>query len=411
MTQENKIEIKGEDVTLAKDEGILKQVLREGSGEEKPYKGDTVYVHYDGQLLDGTKFDSSRDRGEKFSFKVGEGQVIKGWDLGIPTMKRGELSRFIIKSDYGYGAAGSPPNIPPNATLVFDVELFDFEGEDVSENKDKTITRRLLKLGNGYSTPNDTSRVVVDLKGTLPQTGRVFDERENVEFEIGDGARLNVIDGVEQAITKMKKDEISVFNIRSSRAWGSEGNKQFDIPANSDLQYEITLKSFERAKDPWQLNSDEKIAQSELMKNKGNELLGEKKYSLAVKRYQKIIEYLQNEVYDLEEQQTKSNKLQLAAHLNLGASFLKLKEYRNAMESCEKALALEAKNEKGLFRLGQAYFGMGEEEKAIGQFNKVLEVNPANKDASNQILLCKKKIKENSEKEKQMYSRMFNMSK
>lgn len=168
-------------------------------------KGDTVYVHYDGQLLDGTKFDSSRDRGEKFSFKVGEGSVIKGWDIGIPTMRRGELSRFIIKSEYGYGATGSPPTIPPNATLVFDVELFDFEGEDISDSKDKTITRRLLKLGTGFQTPNDTSRVVINLKGYLTETGRVFDEREGVEFEIGDGARLNICEGVEQALTKMKK--------------------------------------------------------------------------------------------------------------------------------------------------------------------------------------------------------------
>lgn len=409
MTQENKIEVKGEDVTLAKDEGILKQVLREGTGEEKPYKGDTVYVHYDGQLLDGTKFDSSRDRGEKFSFKVGEGSVIKGWDIGIPTMRRGELSRFIIKSEYGYGATGSPPTIPPNATLVFDVELFDFEGEDISDSKDKTITRRLLKLGNGFQTPNDTSRVVANLKGYLTETGRVFDERDGVEFEIGDGARLNICEGVEQALTKMKKDELAVISIKSRRAWGSEGSKKFDVPANADVTYEILLKSFERSKDPWQLNSEEKLTESELMKNKGNELLGEKKYSLAVKRYQKIVDYLQNEVYDLEEQQAVSKKLQLAAHLNLAVAYLKLKEYKSAQESCEKALALEPKNEKGLFRLGQAYYGMGEEEKAINGFNQVLEVNPSNKDASNQILLCKKKIKETNEKQKAMYSKMFGL--
>lgn len=200
-----------------------------------------------------------------------------------------------------------------------------------------------------------------------------------------------------------------MISIKSRRAWGSEGSKQFDVPANADVTYEILLKSFERSKDPWQLNSEEKLTESELMKNKGNELLGEKKYSLAVKRYQKIVDYLQNEVYDLEEQQAASKKLQLAAHLNLAVAYLKLKEYKSAQESCEKALALEPKNEKGLFRLGQAFYGMGEEEKAINEFNQVLEVNPSNKDASNQILLCKKKIKETNEKQKAMYSKMFGL--
>ena len=99
--------------------------------------------------------------------------------------------------------------------------------------------------------------------------------------------------------------------------------------------------------------------------------------------------------------------MQLAAHLNLAASFLKMKEYRNAIESCEKALGLEPKSEKGLFRLGQAYFGLGQEKEAIETFAKVLEVNPANKDATNQILLCKQKVKENNEKEKALYQKMI----
>jgi FK506-binding protein 4/5 len=406
MTQSNKFEISGEDVTLVKDEGILKQILREGSGDEKPFKGDTVYVHYDGQLLDGTKFDSSRDRGEKFSFKVGENAVIKGWDLGIPTMKKGELSRFIIKSEYGYGATGSPPTIPPNATLVFDVELFEFEGEDLSQNNDKSIFRRVIKAGGGYSNPNDGARVVIDIKG-LDKDNRVFDERDNIEFEIGDGLRFDVVEGVEHALTKFKKDEHSIVYLKSRRAWGAEGNKKFNIPPNTDVAYEVTLKSFEKAKEAYQLNSSEKLEQSELMKNRGNELLVEKKYSIAVKKYQKIIEYLQSEIYDLEEQQESSRKLQLAAHLNMAASYLKMKEFREALQSCEKALEMEPKNEKGLFRKAQSQFGMGFEKEAITTFNQVLEVNPNNKDASNQILLCKKKIKDTTEKEKAMYTKMF----
>jgi len=97
--------------------------LVKGSGREA-HVGETAFVHYTGWLKDGTKFDSSVDRGKPFSFRLGAGRVIKGWDEGVVGMNIGSKRKLIIPPNLGYGARGRP-GIPPNATLIFDVELLD----------------------------------------------------------------------------------------------------------------------------------------------------------------------------------------------------------------------------------------------------------------------------------------------
>merc|ERR1712066_26508 len=113
-------------IRASKKMGVEIKVITPGNGQS-PMPGNKVQVHYVGTLTNGNKFDSSRDRGKPFEFKLGQGQVIRGWDEGVAQMSLGEKSLLTCTPDYAYGARGFPPVIPPNSTLVFEVELLGFQ--------------------------------------------------------------------------------------------------------------------------------------------------------------------------------------------------------------------------------------------------------------------------------------------
>jgi peptidylprolyl isomerase len=116
----------GQVATVKTPSGLSYQDQKVGTGAQ-PVRGKGVTVHYTGRLENGNVFDSSVKRNEPFKFTIGVGQVIKGWDEGVMSMKVGGKRKLIIPADLGYGARGAGGAIPPNATLIFDVELLDVE--------------------------------------------------------------------------------------------------------------------------------------------------------------------------------------------------------------------------------------------------------------------------------------------
>lgn len=112
-----------QEILITEDGGVRKEILVEGTGPS-PSRGQRVSVHYTGTLVDGKKFDSSKDRNRPFEFTIGQG-VIEGWSLGVATMKVGERAKFTLSCDYAYGKRGFPPVIPPSATLIFEIELLE----------------------------------------------------------------------------------------------------------------------------------------------------------------------------------------------------------------------------------------------------------------------------------------------
>ena len=114
--------------------GLTYLITKKGTGRQ-PKKGETVIVHYTGMLTNGVKFDSSLDRNEPFEFKLGTGMVIKGWDEGFSNLKVGDHAILVIPSDLAYGSRGAGGVIPPDAKLIFVVELVDVKSESVAVTK------------------------------------------------------------------------------------------------------------------------------------------------------------------------------------------------------------------------------------------------------------------------------------
>ncbi|XP_061409019.1 peptidyl-prolyl cis-trans isomerase FKBP5-like [Lethenteron reissneri] len=394
----------GDDISPKQDGGVRKLIKRAGEGDDTPLAGDKVWVHYTGTLLDGTKFDSSRDRGEKFTFELGKEQVIKAWDIGVATMKRGELCQLTCAAEYAYGAVGSPPKIPANSTLIFEVELFDWKGEDLTEEEDGGIIRRIHCKGEGYSKPNEGSTVEVSLEGRVGS--RVFDARD-LSFTLGDSEEFGVVPGVERALEKMLKGEVCTLTLAPKYAFGQQGKAEFEIPPDTNVEYKVTLKSFEKAKESWEMDTKEKLEQAGLVKEKGTQYFKAGRYKQALAQYKKIVSWLENE-YGLEgTDETAAKSLVLAAHLNLAMCHLKLAESQQALECCDKALEKDPRNEKALYRRGEAHAAQRDYELARADFERVLEVNPANGAARAHVAQCQRRLREQHERDKRVYANMF----
>lgn len=390
------------DISPNNDGGVLKEIIKEGLVDEKPTHGCKVKVHYTGTLTDGTKFDSSRDRNQPFEFDLGQGSVIKAWDIGVATMKKGEQAILTCAPNYAYGEAGSPPTIPPNSTLKFDVEVLDWSGEDLSPKMDKGIERLQISPGEGYTNPNDGAMVEVHVMGKYE--GKVFEDRD-VSFTLGEGVEENIIEGVEIALEKFKRKEKSKLIIKSQYAFGEQGSEKYNIPPNATVEYEVTLKNFERAKESWSLDDDEKVDFSKNFKEKGTKYYKEEKFNLAIKMFKKLIDCLGQ--YDEKKDKDDKKSLLLSAHLNLSLCYMKLKDYFEVVNSAKSALELDPQNEKALFRKGQALLSLDEPQLAATEFKKVLEINPSNQAAKAQLNVCIQATKIILQREKKVYANMF----
>ncbi|KAM0932132.1 putative peptidylprolyl isomerase [Dioscorea sansibarensis] len=241
----------GEEKEIGK-RGLKKKLVKVGEGWNTPDFGDEVEVHYTGTLLDGTKFASSRDRAAPFKFILGQGcQVIKGFDLGIKLMKKGENAIFTFPPELAYGESGFLPSIPPNATLQFDVELLSwFSIEDIC--KDGGVMKKILKEGEKWVNPKDPDEVLGFLCPALAI-----------------------------AVKTMKKGEKVLLTVNPPYGFGDKGRlasgDEGAVPSNAKLNIELELISW---KTVTEIGDDKKIIKKIL---KEGEAYGRPNEGVAVK--------------------------------------------------------------------------------------------------------------------------------
>lgn len=228
------------------ESGLKYRDIVVGTGES-PQTGDLVTVHYVGTLeSDGTKFDSSRDRNRPFTFVLGKGRVIKGWDIGVASMKPGGKRILVIPSELAYGKRGAGNRIPPDATLRFEVELLKIEKPPTpwEIGSKKTIGRPsglkyiIYAPGEGNQ-PRKGQVVSVHYSGFL-ENGEMFDSShlrgQPFRFPLGMG---RVIKGWDEGIALMRKGSKFKLIVPAKLAYGKRGVGK--IPPDANLHFDVEL--------------------------------------------------------------------------------------------------------------------------------------------------------------------------
>eukprot|EP01062_Namystynia_karyoxenos_P002755 TRINITY_DN10974_c0_g1_i1.p1 TRINITY_DN10974_c0_g1~~TRINITY_DN10974_c0_g1_i1.p1 ORF type:complete len:778 (+),score=327.82 TRINITY_DN10974_c0_g1_i1:92-2335(+) len=349
----------GQKVQITRDGGVKKECVHPGTGNEFPTPGSKVKVHYVGTLHEsGEQFDSSRDRGEPIVFEVLRGKVIKGWDEGIVTMRKGERSKLIIRSDYAYGEAGAGDKIPGKATLCFDVEVLDWEvlRTDVSKQQDLSVMKHVIEEGKAsWQHPEYEGTVTIDISVVKGNT-KWAAAGEGAEFVLGDDV---LPPGIEHALEGMMQGELAELEVaqRQLGRWAADGESDPAV-------FRVRLL---------QLHGPALLAAVTKRKEQGTVLYKAEQLAQAQRKWAEAVELIDaGWTFQTEADQKALAQIKLPCLTDLAAVQFTLKHFRDCISSCNEVLPLDSRNVKAMLLLGRASRECGEDAEARKFFTWIL---------------------------------------
>ena len=385
------------------DGGIIKTVVQEGSGFEQPKGKDEVLLKFKIYNKQKELVDSSADAGAEFT--VEDGHCIPALAKCVTHMKRGETSKLVIEPQYGYGneesTSSSGVKIPAGSQLRAELTLVSWKA--VKTLAGTTISMKTLVEVDGYEKPNEGARVNVNYKARVAGEEKVFEEKNNLEFETDD---RQVIEGLDKVVMEMKKGEKALATIPPEHGFGSKG-LEGKVPSGATLTYEIELVDFKSAKESYDMDAKEMMEAALKYKGKGNEAFKLGDFPYAHKKYEKAVKFLEFDQKYTEDEKREAKKVKMACWNNEAQCGLKTKDYVMAKKSCDKVLNIDSQNIKALYRRAQSYIATKDYLEASTDLKNAITIDPTCKEAKIEMKRLLKLQAEYNSKQKKLYSGMF----
>jgi len=386
---------------------LKKKIIKEGTGQ-RPTDRAEVKVHYTGRLLDGTEFDSSKKRNEPFTFKLGRGQVIKGWEKGVATMRVGEHAILTCSPEYAYGERGSPPTIPPNATLEFEVELLSFDNTQ-KVTDDGCVKKSIQQTGEGYNRPNDFATCTIKYTGRVKGSEKPFVDHSSEAVTVHLTQDTSLIWGLEEGVKNMLKGERSILFVSPMYGFGTRGDESLGAPPNFDLEFDVELLNFEKGKESFEMDYEGKRDRMKTLKDCGNAhfKLGIA-LDRAIKVYQKAINMFQYEDSLEDAQKNDIHALKVACISNVAVCKLKQGLIEEVVHQATAGLNIQPRHVKLLYLRGLAHNRQNQLVEAERDLKLAHEIDSKNVEVLRELRTLQSKQRAIKDKEKNLFGGFFN---